>query len=150
MMIRATAVAVLGIVAFCACAQAQVAEFYRGKQIRIIVASGTGGGYDLYARYIARHLGKHVSGNPTVIVQNMPGAGGLAAANHLHTRAARDGLTIGILQGPLIYAQVGGSSNVSFDMRTFGWLGSANVTSNVCVFSKHAGIASAQDLLTKS
>ena len=79
---------------------------------------------------------RHIPGNPTVIVQNMPGAGGLAAANHLYTRAEKDGLTIGIIQGPLTYAQVGKSSNVQFDMTKFGWLGSANVTSDVCVFSK--------------
>jgi tripartite-type tricarboxylate transporter receptor subunit TctC len=131
-------------------AQNATAEFYRGKQIRIIVASAPGGGFDLYARYLARHLGKHVPGQPGVIVQNMPGAGGLAASNHLHTRADKDGLTIGIIQGPLTYAQVGKSSNVQFDMRTFGWLGSANITSNTCVFTKRAGIATADDLRTKT
>ena len=131
-------------------AQDQVADFYKGKQLRIIVASSTGGGFDLYARYVARYLGKHMPGNPTIIVQNMPGAGGLAAANHLYARAAKDGLTIGIIQGPLTYAQVGKSSNVQFDMRTFGWLGSANVTSDVCVFSKRVVIEKPADLLTKS
>jgi tripartite-type tricarboxylate transporter receptor subunit TctC len=138
--------------ALAASAQAQdaVADFYRGKQIRIIVPSSTGGGYDLYARYVARHLGKHMPGDPTVIVQNMPGAGGLAASNHVYTRAAKDGLTLGVLQGPLVYAQVGHSPNVAFDMRAFGWLGSANVTSNTCVFSKRSGMTSAQDLLRKS
>jgi tripartite-type tricarboxylate transporter receptor subunit TctC len=148
-----SASSVRALIALCLlvlCAPAHAQEFYAGKQLRLIVASGTGGGYDLYARYLARHLGRHIPGNPNVIVQNMPGAGGIAAANHLYARAPRDGLTIGILQGTLIYAQVGGSTNVSFDLRTFGWLGSANVTSNVCVFSKHAGIAGAQDLLTKS
>jgi tripartite-type tricarboxylate transporter receptor subunit TctC len=156
MTIRGTAGVLLGLIALGTPAQAQesvqasVAEFYRGKQIRIIAASAAGGGFDLYARYIARHLGKHVPGNPTIIVQNMPGAGGLAASNHMNTRASKDGLTIGILQGPLTYAQVGKSPNVQFDMRSFGWLGSANVTSNTCVFSKRAGIATASDLLTKS
>jgi tripartite-type tricarboxylate transporter receptor subunit TctC len=85
--------------------QESAADFYKGKQIRIIAASAAGGGFDFYARYLARHLGKHVPGNPGVIVQNMPGAGGLAASNHMHTRAAKDGLTIGILQGPLTYAR---------------------------------------------
>jgi len=144
-------VGVLGFLALGASARAQdsVADFYRGKQIRVIVPSAAGGGFDLYARYVARHIGKHIPGNPTLIVQNMPGAGGLAAANHLHTRAERDGLVIGTLQGPSTYAQVGRSPNVQFDMRTFGWLGSANVTSNTCVFTKRAGIATANDLLTK-
>src|SRR5262245_45385483 len=151
MAVRSVAISVLILLVLGASAQAQdpVAEFYKGKQIRIVVASATGGGYDLYARYVARHFGKHMPGNPTVIVQNMPGAGGLAASNHVHARAGRDGLTLGVLQGTLVDAQVGNPPNVSFDMRTFGWLGSANVTSNTCVFGKRAGIASAQDLLTK-
>jgi tripartite-type tricarboxylate transporter receptor subunit TctC len=141
----------LAALALSGAAQAQdsVAEFYRGKQIRIIVGSSTGGGYDLYARYLARHFGKYVPGNPSVIVQNMPGAGGLAATNHLHARASRDGLTIGIVQGSLTFAQVGKSQNAQFDMRGFGWLGSANMTSNICAFSKRAGIEKAQDLLDK-
>ena len=150
-MIRGVTGCLMGLLALGdAQAQDQLADFYKGKQLRIIAASSTGGGFDLYARYVARYLGRHMPGNPSVIVQNMPGAGGLAAANHLHTRAAKDGLMIGIIQGPLTYAQVGKSSNVQFDMRTFGWLGSANVTSNVCVFSKRAGIANADDLLNKS
>lgn len=149
--LRGTAGVLLGFFALGASAQAQdsVAEFYKGKQIRIIAASAAGGGYDLYARYVARHLGKYVPGNPTVIVQNMPGAGGLAASNHMYTRAARDGLTIGVLQGTLIYAQVGKSPNAQFDMRAFGWLGSANITSNTCVFSKRAGVTTANDLVTR-
>jgi tripartite-type tricarboxylate transporter receptor subunit TctC len=142
----------IGLLAFGTAAQAQdqAADFFKGKQIRIIVASGPGGGYDLYARYIARHLPRHIPGNPTVIVQNMPGAGGITSANYLYNRADKDGLTIAILQGPLTYAQLGNSHNVQFDMRRFGWLGSANFTSNTCVFSKRAGITGAQDLLTKT
>jgi tripartite-type tricarboxylate transporter receptor subunit TctC len=133
-----------------ALAQESVADFYRGKQIRLIVASAAGGGFDLYGRQVARHLGRHVPGNPTIVVQNMPGAGGMAAMNHLAARAAKDGLTIGVPQGPLLYAQIGKSPNVQFDMRAYSWLGSANVTSNTCVFTKRAGITSANDLVTKS
>src|SRR5262245_32032514 len=142
MMMRALAGMILTLLALAlpAAAQDAVAEFYKGKQIRIIVGSAPGGGYDLYARHLARYFSKHMPGHPGMIVQNMPGAGGLAAANHMHTRASRDGLSIGILQGPLIFAQVGKSPNVQFDMRTFGWLGSSNMTSNTCVFSKRAGI----------
>jgi tripartite-type tricarboxylate transporter receptor subunit TctC len=151
MMIRRAAVVLFGFLTLGDFAQAQdtVADFYKGKQIRIIVPSASGGGFDLYARYVGRHLGQHVPGNPTIVIQNMPGAGGLAAANHLYTRASKDGLTIGVLQGPSTYAQVGGSRNVQYDMRGFGWLGSAHVTSNTCVFSKHAGVTSANDLRTK-
>jgi tripartite-type tricarboxylate transporter receptor subunit TctC len=147
---RMTAV-VLGLFALGgpAAAQDTVADFYRGKQIRIIVGSDAGSGYDVYARLLARHMGEHIPGNPSIIVQNMPGAGGLSATNHLYARASRDGLTIGAVQGSLTFAQVGKSPNALFDMRKFGWLGSANNTSNTCVFSPRAGIASARDLLDK-
>ena len=152
MIFHRTAVSLASLLLAGAAAQAQdsIAEFYKGKQIRIIAASAPGGGFDLYGRYLARHLGKHLPGNPNVIVQNMPGAGGLAAANHLHTRASKDGLTLGIIQGPVTYAQVGKSPNIQFDMRSFGWLGSANITSNTCVFTRRAGIATADDLLNKT
>jgi len=151
MTIRGPLGLLLSVFVFGAPAQAQesVADFYKGKQIRIIAPSAAGGGFDLYARYLSRHMSRHIPGNPGLIVQNMPGAGGLAASNHMHTRASKDGLTIAILQGPLTYAQVGKSPNVQFDMRSFGWLGSANITSNTCVFSKRAGMATANDLLTK-
>ena len=156
MMIRGTAGVLLGLFALCAAAQAQepaqqsVADFYKGKQIRMVIASAAGGGFDLYGRQVARHLGRHIPGNPTVVVQNMPGAGGLAAMNHLYARASKDGLTIGVPQGPLVYAQIGKSPNVQFDARNYSWLGSANITSNTCVFTKRAGITTANDLITKT
>ncbi len=152
MTLRKAGICVAGLLAFAVSARAQdpVADFYRGKQLRIITASAPGGGFDLYARFVARFIGRHIPGNPTVIVQNMPGAGGLTAANNIYARAPKDGLNIGIIQGPVTYAQVGRSPNVQFDMRSFGWLGSANVTSDVCVFSKRAGIDKPEDLLTKS
>jgi tripartite-type tricarboxylate transporter receptor subunit TctC len=130
-------------------AQDSVADFFKGKQIRIVTGSGPGSGYDLYARYLARHMGRHIPGNPSIVVQNMPGAGGLAATNYLYNKAPRDGLTFGIVQGTLTFAQVGDSGNASFDMRKFGWLGSANKTSNVCVASTRAAVKDARDLLDK-
>src|SRR6185503_14688762 len=111
-----------------------VEEFYKGKTINLAIGFSVGGGYDLYARHLSRHMGRHIPGNPTVIVQNMPGAGGLTATNFLYAKAPRDGTTFGIVQGTLIYAQAGNSVNAQFDMRKFGWLGSANNTSNICVF----------------
>ena len=94
-----------------------IADFYTGKTVRIVVGSAPGGGYDLYARHLSRHIGRHIPGNPTVIVQNMPGAGGLTATNFLYAKAPRDGTSFGIVQGTLIYAQAGNSPNVQFDMR---------------------------------
>jgi tripartite-type tricarboxylate transporter receptor subunit TctC len=152
MTIRGLTSFVVGFLALTASAWAQdpVADFYKGKQIKMIAPSAPGGGFDLYSRYVARHIGKHIPGNPSVIVQNMPGAGGMIAANHLYNRAERDGTTIGVIQGPLTYSQIGKSPNVQFDMRRFGWLGSANDTSDTCVFSKRAGIKSGEDLLKKT
>ena len=75
-------------------------EFYNGKAVRIVVGYAPGGGYDFYARVIARHIGKHIPGNPTSIVENMPGAGSLVSANHLYKLAKADGLTIGHFMAP--------------------------------------------------
>jgi len=133
----------------CALAQAPVADFYRGKTLNMLVGSAPGGGYDLYARHIARHMSRHVPGSPDVVVQNMPGAGGLIVANHLYARAPKDGATIAHIQGPLTVRQISGSKNVLFDMRRFGWLGSANNTSNVCVMAPRVAVKTGKDLLTR-
>src|SRR5262245_62721298 len=77
------------------------ADFYRGKQVNLIVAASTGGGYDTYGRTVARHLGEHIPGKPTVVVQNMPAAGGLGAANHTYNVAAKDGYVITVYQKTL-------------------------------------------------
>jgi len=104
-----------------------VADFYKGKQINLIVGYGPGGGYDTYARLLARHFGRFVPGNPNVIVQNMPGAGSLRAVNYLYNVAPKDGATIGTFARnmPLI-GLLGGNSNVQFNPRRFTWLGSTS------------------------
>ena len=104
-----------------------VADFYRGKQIDIIVGSSPGGGYDIYARLLAQHMPRFIPGNPSIIVQNMPGAGGLRSANYLYQSAPKDGTTIGIFQRDMTMLGVlGGNPNVQYDVRKFGWLGSAS------------------------
>jgi tripartite-type tricarboxylate transporter receptor subunit TctC len=108
-----------------------VTDFYRGKQVNVIVGYGTGGGYDIYARLLARHLGKHVPGNPNVIVQNMPGAGSLRAANHLYNVAAKDGTVIGMFARNMpLLGLLGVNPNVQFDARKFTWLGSSSSFAN--------------------
>src|SRR5215470_6354866 len=104
-----------------------VADFYRGKQVNLIVGYGPGGGYDTYARLLARHFGRFIPGNPNVIVQNMPGAGSLRAVNYLYNVAPKDGATIGTFARnmPLI-GLLGGNSNVQFNPRRFTWLGSTS------------------------
>jgi tripartite-type tricarboxylate transporter receptor subunit TctC len=81
---------------FAAVGPASAQEFFKGKTVVVLVGTAAGGEFDTYSRMLARHIGKHLSGNPNVVVQNMPGAGQLIAANHLYNRASRDGLTIAI------------------------------------------------------
>src|SRR5882724_10548719 len=105
----------------------EVADFYRGKQVNLVVGYGPGGGYDIYARLLARHLGRFIPGTPNVIVQNMPGAGSLRAVNYLYKVAPKDGTVIALFSRnmPLI-GLLGGNANAQFDPRRFTWLGSTS------------------------
>ena len=115
-------------------------SFYKGKTVRIVVGSTAGGGLDAYARAVGRHLGKHVPGNPTVIVENMPGAGSLIAANHVYRVAKPDGLTIGHFLGSLLLGQALGQPGIEFDARKFQFLGAANREDVVCGLTRASGI----------
>ena len=101
------------------------ADFYKGKSIQLVVGYGPGGGYDVYARLLGRYYGRHMPGNPTIVVQNMPGAGSLVATNYLYNVAPKDGTSFGTFARnmPLI-AVLGGNAAVKFDPRKFTWLGS--------------------------
>jgi tripartite-type tricarboxylate transporter receptor subunit TctC len=102
-----------------------VDEFYRGKRISILVGFGSGGGYDVYARLLAKHLGRYIPEEPAVIVQNMPGAGSLLAANYLFNVAPKDGTVIGTFERNIpLMGLLGGNSAVKFDAEKFIWLGS--------------------------
>jgi len=108
-----------------------IADFYKGRTITLIVGYGPGGGYDLYARLMARHLGRHIPGNPTIVVQNMPGAGSLRATNYLYTVAPRDGATIGSFARDMpLLAILRTNAAAVFDPRRFTWLGSSSDFSN--------------------
>ncbi len=120
-------------------------SFYKGKVIRIIEAYDAGGGYDTYARAIARHLGKHIPGNPTVAVENMTGAGGLIAVNYLYNRAEPDGLTIANWNGSLSLQQYLGQKGIQFDARRFEWLGSPTKPTPICMITKSTGITNLKD-----
>jgi tripartite-type tricarboxylate transporter receptor subunit TctC len=99
-------------------------DFYRGKTIRVVVGSEVGGGYDLYARTFAAHLRRHVPGEPTILVQNMPGGGGLQSANWLFNIAPKDGLVIGLIQRGVPFYPFFGDKNALFTPTQFNWLGS--------------------------
>jgi tripartite-type tricarboxylate transporter receptor subunit TctC len=101
------------------------APSFEGKTITIVVGFKAGGGYDRTARILARHLPKHIPGKPNVIVQNMPGANSITAANHVYSVAKPDGLTIGTFNRNLVLAQLTNVSGVKYDMRKFAWIGSA-------------------------
>jgi tripartite-type tricarboxylate transporter receptor subunit TctC len=104
-----------------------VADFYRGKLVKVVVGFASGGGYDVYARLLARHLGKYIPGNPGLVVQNMVGAGGLRAANFIYSAAPKDGATIGILTRDMpLLAVLGANPAAQFDPRKFTWIGSSS------------------------
>src|SRR5207244_9961777 len=116
--------------------------FYKGKVIRIVVGFTAGGGFDTYSRTIARHMGRHVPGNPTIVVENMPGAGSLISANYLYKIAKPDGLTIGHFIGGLLLGQVIGQKGIEFDARKFEYVGAPTTDHVVCALTKASGIPS--------
>ena len=123
-------------------------EFYKGKTIVLIVGTAAGGGFDTYSRMLARHIGKYLPGNPNTIVQNMPGAGQLIAANHLYNRSQPDGLSVGHFSGSVIFRHVLGDQSVMFDGRKFGWLGTPAPERHTCVLTEKSGIKTLEDWAT--
>jgi tripartite-type tricarboxylate transporter receptor subunit TctC len=116
------------------------ANFYEGKTVRIVVGLAAGGGYDLYARTLARHLGKHIPGNPAVVVENMTGAGSIIAANYLYKIAKPDGLTIGHYLGGIALQQLLGKSGIEFDALKFKYIGVPAQDSFIIGVHKSTGI----------
>lgn len=107
-----------------ASSSAAESNYFAGKTIRVVVGSSAGGGYDLWARLMAQHIGKHIPGNPSVVVQNMPGAGGAVAANYIYGVAKPDALTLGAFNPALYFDQLVGRPEVKFDWSKFTWIGS--------------------------
>jgi tripartite-type tricarboxylate transporter receptor subunit TctC len=123
-----------------------VADFYRGKTVNVLIGVGVGGEYDLQARLVARHIGKHIPGNPIVVPQNMTGAGGIKMANYLFAQAARDGTNIGMLGNNFPATQAVGGQGVQYDAVKFNWLGTiAPVVETMAVWST-TGVKSVADL----
>jgi tripartite-type tricarboxylate transporter receptor subunit TctC len=109
-----------------------VEEFYRSKSITMLIGGGAGGGYDTYARLFARHLSRHIPGNPNIIAKNMPAAAGLAAASALYTTAEKDGSTIGAFTNGAAMDPLFGNPGARYDAQKFNWLGSIGKLQNVC------------------
>jgi tripartite-type tricarboxylate transporter receptor subunit TctC len=125
-----------------------VEEFYKGKSVNLLIGFSAGGGYDLYARHLARHLGKHIPGNPTIVPQNMAGAGSLRAANFLYSASPKDGTAIGTFSrttgiNPLL------ESGATFDGTRFGWLGSVTNDISTCITWHTSPVKTWADFLEK-
>jgi len=130
-------------------AAADVADFYRGKRINFVIGYGTGGGYDIYARLFARFIGDHIPGNPTVVPQNMPGAGSRRAANWLYAVAPKDGTAIACLGQATPTDQALGQPGIQFDARKFNWIGNLVVVNNIMFVSAASGVATIDDARKK-
>lgn len=124
-----------------------VEDFYKGKTIRIIVGAAAGGGYDAYSRLIARHLGKYLPGNPNIIVENMPGAGFLIAANHVYNVAPKDGTVIGNVSVGAMAQQILGKPGVEFEASKFHYLGVPTTDTDLCVVTRASGLKSLAETL---
>ena len=126
-----------------------VADFYRGKTITLTVGYSAGGGYDTYARILAHHMGKHIPGNPTIVVQNAPGAGSMRAANMLYNVAPKDGTAFGMFGRGIALEPLIGTSPAQFDAKRFLWLGSGTEEAAVVVIRAEKGIKTWADMLQK-
>jgi len=129
-------------------AQAQ-ADFYKGKTVDLMIGYSVGGGYDVYARLIARHLGKHIPGNPIVTPKNMEGAGSLRLANWLYNVGAKDGSAFGIIGRGTGFDPLLGHKGAQFDATKYTWIGSANDEVSICVAWHTSGITKFEDLLSR-
>ena len=138
---------VLGLAVVGGSTSALADDFYKGKTIRFVVGYAPGGGYDTYTRAVVRHMGKHLPGNPTPIVQNMTGGGSLIAANYIYKRAKPDGLTVGIWNSGIILQQVLGGPGIRFQADKFGWVGALVKGWPTCAIMGHTGLRTLKDVV---
>ena len=125
------------------------ADFYKGRNIDLYIGYSVGGAYDLYARVIARHLGKHIPGNPTIVPKNMEGAGSLRLANWIYNVGPKDGTALATIGRGTAFDPLLGSKGAQFRADRFTWIGSANNEVSVCVAWKGSGVTRFEDVLTK-
>ncbi len=147
-----------GLVAFCALAvllalphgtAVAAGDFFKGKRVTFYVGYAPGGGYDTYSRLVARHLGKHIPGNPKVIVKNMPGAGSLRLANELYNNLPKDGTAIGMIGNSLHLSELVGRPNIKFTATKFNWLGRITDGDTIFAIRSAVGVSSFSDLRRK-
>lgn len=140
----------LGIVAAVgSAAQAQPVEPYTNKNVQVLIGFGTGGGYDMWGRLVARHIGKQLAGKPTVIPQNMPGAGSFVATSHIYNAAPKDGTVFGIIARDAALGPLLGAPGARYDATKLSWLGTPTKETNVCIAYNTKNVKTAEDLFTK-
>jgi tripartite-type tricarboxylate transporter receptor subunit TctC len=125
---------------------AEAPPFYDHKTIQLVVSFGPGGGYDLWARTLARHMSKYIPGNPSIVVQDMPGAGGFIATNYIYNQAPRDGTSFGLVAREAILGPLTNAAGARFTPTKMGWIGSPTIETSVCIVNSSAGIKSVADL----
>lgn len=129
-----------------------VSDFYKGKQVKLIIGYPAGSGYDVHARLLGRHMARHIPGDPAILPQNMLGAGSIRAANYVYTIAAKDGLTIGSINRSVPLAPLLGTTEkeqIQFDPLQYGWLGSMNSTISIGIVWAASGITKFDELMTR-
>jgi tripartite-type tricarboxylate transporter receptor subunit TctC len=126
-----------------------IADFYRGKQLSLIIGTSAGNDFDFRGRLIARHMGRHIPGEPTIVPRNMPGAGGVNAANWLASVAQRDGTTLHMIMTNMMQAQAVGVHGVQFDTRKFRWVGNTTSTPNVTNSWHTTGVTSIEQVKSR-
>jgi tripartite-type tricarboxylate transporter receptor subunit TctC len=147
--LRALAVAAAVAVPVSASQAQSVAEFYKGKTVEVYIGYSVGGAYDVYARLLARHMGKHIPGNPTLVPKNMEGAGSLRLANWLYTVAAKDGTVFGSIGRGAPFDPLLGRTGAQFEATKFSWIGSANDEVSICAAWHTTPIEKLEDLTAK-
>ena len=145
---RRTKFALIGLILFCA-AHPVAAQQPGGKSYRMIIGFGVGGGYDLWARVVAQHMGNHLPGNPTLVPQNMPAGGSIAAANYLYEVAPKDGSVIGLIGRDAPLAPITGSPGAKFEPTKMSWLGTPTKETNICIAYHTAPVKTVQELYDK-
>ena len=145
----ALALGFLSSLSHCLAQSGEIEAFYRGKQIHFLVGSDPGGGYDLLARLVSRHIGSFIPGNPAIVVENMPGAGSILLSNRVFNTAPNDGTYIGLVQRGVLLAEFTGQPNVHFELNKFSWVGNVTSEEAIAAVSKQSGIKSLSELFTR-
>src|SRR5215510_6477405 len=127
----------------------EVSDFYRGRTVSLIAGFNPGGGADTYARLLARHLGRHVPGNPAVVVRNMQGAGSVVAANYVFNVSPKDGTELGLFAGNIVIDPLIGGTQHKYEASAFNWIGAPSSDSNVCLSSPQTTFKSIDDVLER-